>query len=332
MERIRIKILRAFEKHFGEKPRRDTELKKGVSEKLILRILSDNNSIIGIYNRSIPENKAFFSFSRSFSKAGLRIPEVLHVEKGNSIYFVSDVGRHTLYDYIGSRPARSNLMDFYKKALRDLIDFQEHGKNLIKFKYCYETKYFDRKQILYDMNRFCHYFVTKYLGRKYSVPPSDMLKIILPHVLNGKNYFMYRDFQPRNIMKNGKNLYYLDYQSGRLGPPQYDLVSFLYSGSIDITESERYSLIDYYFGKAKDRLHLDESTFKTDFRYFVLLRLMQILGSYCYSGLERGITVTLKKIPKAIKNLSGLEFDEPELKRLKKFVIDSYATRTLKRR
>ncbi len=332
MEKIRIRILEEFEKHFSEKPLKVTELKKGVSEKLILRIYSRNKPVIGIYNRSIPENKAFFAFSKSFSKVNLKIPKVLYADKSSSIYFVTDAGRRTLYDYICTNPGRDKLIDYYKKAIRDLIDFQEYGKNLIDLKYCYETKYFDEKQIQYDINRFLNYFAGKYLRKKCPSSASDIMRSLIPRIRRQENYFMYRDFQPRNIIKNGRELYYLDYQSGRLGPPQYDLVSFLYSGSIDIKETERKALIGYYYTKAAGRLNFDEVTFKTDFKYFVLLRIMQILGSYCFSGFERGMTGTLKKIPKAVKNLKRLEFDEPELKKLKKFVIDSYTTRISKRR
>ncbi len=257
---------------------------------------------------------------------------MLYADKSSSIYFVTDAGRRTLYDYICTNPGRDKLIDYYKKAIRDLIDFQEYGKNLIDLKYCYETKYFDEKQIQYDINRFLNYFAGKYLRKKCPSSASDIMRSLIPRIRRQENYFMYRDFQPRNIIKNGRELYYLDYQSGRLGPPQYDLVSFLYSGSIDIKETERKALIGYYYTKAAGRLNFDEVTFKTDFKYFVLLRIMQILGSYCFSGFERGMTGTLKKIPKAVKNLKRLEFDEPELKKLKKFVIDSYTTRISKRR
>ncbi|MCE1165075.1 MAG: phosphotransferase [Bacteroidetes bacterium] len=332
MKKVRKRIIRAFEEHFGETPVKICELKKGVSEKLILRLATERDSVIGVYNRSIPENKAFIAFTNAFSGADLKTPSILHSGADGRIYFVSDVGSRTLYEYIISGPPRATLMNYYKKAVRDLIDFQEFGKDLIDLRHCYETKYFDERQILYDINRFFNYFLKKYLNKNFHYSSDEILEAVMPHISRQESYFMYRDFQPRNIIKNGRELYYLDYQSGRMGPPQYDLVSFLYSGSIDITDRERKNMVQYYLKKAKDRLNFDEKSFTEGFRYFVMLRLLQILGSYCYSGLEKGLTDTLKKIPKAVRNIQKLNFEEKVLNDLKEFIVNSYIIHISERR
>lgn len=332
MEKIRQHIVDTYVKRFKEVPLRVEELKRGVSEKLILRISSPGKKVIGVFNKNLKENRAFLEFTKSFSRVSLKIPEILHVEKGCELYFISNAGRNTLYDYIRTGPRRKELMGFYRMALRDLIDFQFYGRDIIDLRYCYETKYFDRTQILFDIKRFYKYFVSKFLDAEFSTSEKRISEIISPKILNRYNFFMYRDFQPRNIVKNKRSLYYLDYQSGRIGPPQYDLASFLYSGSIDVTPSEREELVHYYYFKADKKLHNNDKKFIAGFEYFALLRLMQVLGSYCYSGFERGMFETMSKIPKAVKNLNAIGVKETELKKLIRFVNDSYSTRTSKRR
>ncbi|HWQ81489.1 MAG TPA: hypothetical protein VN514_04405 [Ignavibacteria bacterium] len=332
MEKIRQHIVDTYEKRFKEIPSRVEELKRGVSEKLILRIISPGKQVIGIYNRNLKENRAFLEFTKAFSSVNLKIPEILHIEKGYELYFISNAGRNTLFDYIRTGPRREYLLRLYRMALRDLIDFQFYGRDLINLRYCYETKYFDKSQILFDIKRFYKYFVTKFLNAEFDISERKISEIISPKILGRNNFFMYRDFQPRNIVKNRQNLYYLDYQSGRIGPPQYDLASFLYSGSIDVTPSERKELVHYYYLKSNKKLHDNDEKFVDGFEYFALLRLMQVLGSYCYSGFERGMYETMSKIPKAVKNLNTIVVQESELNRLIGFVNESYLTRISKRR
>jgi aminoglycoside/choline kinase family phosphotransferase len=332
MEKIRANIISAYTHHFKNEPVRVEEIKRGVSEKLILRLIGKKKTVIGIYNKYVKENIAFIEFTNSFKVKKLKVPEILHVENGKEIYFISHLGKSTLFDYIKRSPDRKNLLRVYRKVLLDLIDFQFYGRDLIDLQYCYETQFFDRHQIAYDIKRFYDYFLKKHVGVKFRIKKEKIIDLLIPKVLDTKLFFMYRDFQPRNIIKNGKELFYIDYQSGRLGPPQYDLTSFLYSGSIDIKQSERKELINYYFRKSHRKLDLDEKEFFKSIKYFALLRLMQVLGSYCFSGYAKGKKDVMDKIPTAIKNFRTLKFEELLLDKFQKLVLETYTIHTSKHR
>lgn len=319
-------IITEYKNVFSKEPINFEKIKRGVSEKVILRIRNNKkDSIIGIYNKNLKENNAFFSFTKTFSENGLLVPEILYISKNKNIYFLNDLGKPTLFDYIISKPHRFSLFQYYKKSLQDLLNFQITGKHYIDFNKCYETKVFDAKQINFDIAKFENYFIKLHLKNRINLNIKDVSLILTKIVYEQKNdYFMYRDFQPRNIIKNKQKLFYVDYQSGRMGPLQYDLISFLYSGSIDITKIEREELIKYYLEILSGIIIVDKNKFHQSLKYFTLLRLMQILGSYCYSNYENKNSEMLNKIPTAIENLKTLNFDEIILQKFVDEIITTH--------
>jgi len=321
-------IITEYKNVFSKEPINFEKIKRGVSNKVILRIRNNKkDSIIGIYNKNLKENNAFFSFTKAFSENGLPVPEIIYISKNKNIYFLNDLGKPTLYDYIISKPHRFSLFQLYKKSLQDLLNFQITGKHYIDFNKCFETKVFDAKQINFDIAKFENYFLKLHLINKINLNIKNVSQILAKIVSEQKNdYFMYRDFQPRNIIKNKNKLFYVDYQSGRMGPLQYDLISFLYSGSIDITKIEREELIKYYLKLLSNIVIVDKNKFYNSLKYFTLLRLIQVLGSYCYSNYENKNSEMLKKIPIAIENLKTLNFNEPILQKFIKDIISIHTS------
>ena len=325
MKKEKELIISEFERAFSVRTNGFEQLKSGVSRKIIIRIFTDKGSFIGIYNRNIKENLAFFSYTESFAKCGMNVPDILFVSKSKKLYFLNDLGIKTLFDYIKSGPDRSVLLRHYEKALKDLVKFQVYGKTFIDFRYCFETLFFNRTQVKSDFDKFSEYYIKKYSGGKIN-SNGRFLNSFCTEILNTPlNLFMYRDFQPRNIIKLGQKLSYVDYQSGRLGPPQYDLISFLYSGSIDITKNERIKLTDLFYNSIIRYVHIDRKYFYNSLKYFAMMRIVQLLGSYCFSFYESGNRYTLDKIPNAITNLKTLNFREEVFRDLKNIILDNHS-------
>lgn len=305
-------ILNEFQRlvftEFGEHIERIEKLHADASERNIFRIVTSQRTLIGINNIYTDENTAFIKFSDSFKKAGLKVPEVFGVSHDSQIYIEEDLGDMTLYKYSQTAPHR-NTSDLFKKALCDLQDFQIKGIDCIDFSYCYQSKEFSEETIYSDFDKFEVYYLSKIKNTEIDEELFNYVKEFLSELNSNsdKEYFLYRDFQTRNIMVKENELYYIDYQSGRKGPPHYDAASFLYSGSINITEEERNFFLRHYIDSFSNKINLDKEKFKYEFYFFALMRLIQILGSYGYTYEKKKDEMMLKKIPKAIENIRGLK-------------------------
>ncbi len=312
---------------FGTHLEKINELGADASERKIYRLFSNGKSVIGIYNENEKENLAFFNFTQTFLELGFNVPVIISISDDNLCYLEEDLGDLTLFKFSTSG-YNQNLFEYYKQALSDLIRFQIEAKDKIDYNICCETKVFDSETIKLDIEEFNQYFVKTFLKDSFNdeVFNSILMTSVTAAARASDKFFLYRDFQPRNIMLKDNLLYYIDYQSGRKGPLQYDLASFLYSGSIFINEDERKRLLHYYTEELSRYITYDVEEFKYYFYYFVFLRLMQVLGTYAYLYKTRNDHEVLNKIPKAMINLKSL-VDKIDDKSIKDFIVELTASK-----
>lgn len=304
-------ILNTFQelifKETGKNLESIVNLKADASDRKIYRLYYDGNSVIGVFNENKKENLAFINFTGTFTELGLNVPKIFSVSDDGLFYIEEDLGDMTLYNYT-SAYLNKNHIDLYKKSLSDLIKFQIIAKDKVDYRYCYQTKEFDPVVIESDLNKFDEYSNSLHLKTDFD---QVVRESIIDHSVNvlekaNNDFFLYRDFQPRNIMVKNNTLYYIDYQSGRKGPLQYDVASFLYSGSIDLSNEEKHELLDHYLSELGKQISINREEFLNDFYFFAFIRLLQMLGSYSYISVKKNDGNILKKIPKALLNIKSL--------------------------
>jgi aminoglycoside/choline kinase family phosphotransferase len=114
----------------------------------------------------------------------------------------------------------------------------------------------------------------------------------------GQDYFLYRDFQTANVMVMGEEPWFIDYQGGRKGAPQYDVASMLYDAKIPMEETDREHLLDYYIDNFCSETKGDRNKFKGYYSGFSMIRVMQALGAFGFRGLyEQKPTFTDSIVP-----------------------------------
>ena len=118
-------------------------------------------------------------------------------------------------------------------------------------------------------------------------------------------YFMFRDFQSRNILINDEKIYFIDYQGGMKGALQYDVASMLWQAKANLSDEWKNNLLDYYMDCVDEILNkkIDRTGFVNRYNGYVLIRLMQVLGAYGFRGLFERKAHFLTSIPLALKNL-----------------------------
>jgi len=309
-----MEILRKlFEGHFRRPVEKVQPLQGqlGGSGRKIIRLSTDTISAIGILYDVREENDAFLEFSRHFRRHGLPVPEIYAEDLNHGAYIEEDFGDVTLFDFLSANREGTviapKVIDIYRKVVEILPRFQVEAGRDLNYKKSYPRGSFDRQSIAWDLNYFKYYFL-----RLAGVPFNEqaleddfgrLTKLLLsaPH-----DYFLYRDFQSRNIMLHEGKPYFLDYQGGRKGALQYDIASLLFDAKADLPPELRQELLDHYLDALDKFIPLDRDSFLRYYYAYVYVRVMQALGAYGFRGFYERKQHFLQSVPYALKNVRWL--------------------------
>lgn len=312
---IENSIINLINKNLSEDVSNITMLPASGSSRIYFRIHTNKKSLIATYNPNTEENNAFIIFSKHFRNIGLPVPEILAISEDKSLYIQSDLGDISLFDYvkkcIENKHYDETTIELYKKAISNLVDFQIKGHNKLDYSVAYPTASFDKRSILDDLNYFKYYFlkVNEEIHFNETRLNADFIELANIAMQAPSDFFMYRDFQSRNIMIKDDSTFFIDYQGGRKGPLQYDIVSLLYQVKAQIPNKLRHTLLTYYKEKLSYYLNVEEIEFDKYYKLFVLIRLLQVLGAYGYRGLIQKKSHFIESIPYALKEISLLSED-----------------------
>lgn len=301
----------------GETPIDIKNIAESGSSRKYYRIFTQNGSLIGTYSDNTEENEAFFSFSRHFSGIGLNVPKVLCINDKKDCYLQNDFGDDNLFAHIQqalmTNGYTAQLIESFQKILHHLVRFQAEGHQGLDYGKAYPSESFDRQAIIDDLNYFKYYFVKPHQEIIFNETRlNNDFNAFADFVSTAPNdFFMYRDFQSRNIMMKDGEPYFIDFQGGRRGPLQYDVVSLLYQVKAQMPQSARNELIEFYKKELSKRLDVEAIQFDKYLPYFVYLRLMQVLGAYGFRGLIQKKAHFLESIPFALKEIHLLNEKMP---------------------
>ncbi len=303
-----------FAQHFHAPPDHIQPLQGqlGGSGRKILRLSNADASAIGVLYDVREENVAFIEFSRHFRKHGLPVPQIYGEDLDRGAYLEEDLGDTTLFEFLSQHRAgasvASEVVDAYRKVVEVLPRFQVEAGRDLNYKVCYPRASFDRQSIAWDLNYFKYYFL-RLAGIPFNEQAlEDDFSRLTKFLLSAdRDYFLYRDFQSRNIMLRDGDPFFVDYQGGRRGALQYDVASLLYDGKADLPPELRQQLLDHYLDKLEGHIQLDREAFMRHYYAYVYVRILQALGAYGFRGFYERKTHFLQSVPFAIKNLRWLQ-------------------------
>ena len=341
---VQDRLARLFHRTFGRAPARIAALgADGSSRKYfrLFRLADGGRTVIGTANDDRRENVAFLALSRHFRRHGLSVPKIYGEDLEQGVYLQQDLGDETLYSRVAAARAEDGtfsdrLVAIYRRVLDDLPRFQVTAAADLDFSICYPRSRFDAQSIRWDLNYFKYHFLKLVpVDFDEQALENDFERFTAFLLEADTRYFLYRDFQSRNIMWHEERPHYIDYQGGRQGALQYDVASLLQDAKAGIPWEIRDELLDHYVEAAGEYAPLRRDAFLAHYYGYALVRLMQALGAYGYRGLYEGKSHFLTSISHGVRNLegllarAGLPVDLPELGRVWSRIVDDPALRRM---
>jgi aminoglycoside/choline kinase family phosphotransferase len=306
-------LKKLFEQHFHAPPDHIVALQGdlGGSGRKIIRLSNEKTSAIGILYGVREENAAFLEFSKHFRRHGLPVPEIYAEALNQGAYLEEDLGDTTLFEFLSKNRAGENIapqvVEAYRKVVAVLPRFQVEAGHDLNYSVCYPIASFDRQSIAWDLNYFKYYFL-RLAGIPFNEQAlEDDFGRLTEFLLSApRDYFLYRDFQSRNILLRNGDPFFVDYQGGRKGALQYDIASLLYDAKADLPPELRQQLLDHYFDRLSSFVQVDREVFLRHYYAYVYVRILQALGAYGFRGFYERKAHFLQSVPYALKNLRWL--------------------------
>ncbi|HSZ31784.1 MAG TPA: phosphotransferase, partial [Puia sp.] len=332
MDQINKSISELFAGYSGEPVISINKIPQSGSIRIYYRIVTASNSFIATYGINIKENLSFIRFSRHFKSKGCPVPEIFAVNTEGTIYIQEDFGDVSLLNRLEEKGPSDIVYELFRQSLKELAHLQIRGDEGMDYEHwCLTSSEFGQKAIMSDLLYFKYYFLdTLQLPYDKEKLITDFESFSTELGDTKYKYFMFRDFQSRNILVKDEKVYFIDYQGGMKGAMQYDVASMLWQAKAELSEAWKHGLMEYYMDCVEAELGtpFKKKEFVQQYRGNVLLRIMQVLGAYGFRGLFERKAHFLVSIPLGLKNLKSflhqypMADQYPEFERILNLIVE----------
>ena len=322
----------------GKEPVQVDILPQSGSERRYFRLFDEEGrSVIATYGMNIPENESFIYFADHFREKGLNVPEIFAVNYDKNIYLQQDLGNISLLNILEKEGFTDEVYALFRKSLHELARLQVLGDEGMNYKKCLTNEEFGKQAIMADLLYFKYYFLDalrKPYDKQKLIDDFEALSTYLTHT--EYKYFMFRDFQSRNVfITPEKNVFFIDFQGGMKGAPQYDVASMIWQARANLPDEWKNNLLEDYMNSFEEIIDntIDRDVFRSQYNGYVLIRLLQVLGAYGFRGLFERKAQFLTSIPLALNNLrwfienNSLGIVVPEFRKVLNLCIDEEVIR-----
>ncbi|NDY73476.1 nucleoside-diphosphate-sugar pyrophosphorylase [Desulfobacter hydrogenophilus] len=264
-------------------------------------------------NNGTAQLNAFIKIGKHLADKGIAVPPIMGHDAISGQVAVADLGSIHLADYIRGMD-ENRIITWYQFVIDRLIDFSFKGIENFDTAWACQTPSYSKQMILdLECRYFMQAFVNGYLGRKepfetFTLQFQHIADNALMHAMNG---LMHRDCQSKNIMIHDGHPWFIDFQSARPGPIQYDLASLLIDPYVTLSRAVRDQLLNYALENISLKVPFDKEAFMHSFRYCCISRNLQMLGAFGFltqvkhkHQFEKYIPVALKGLECRLKNLN----------------------------
>lgn len=304
-----VAIESLFTKWYGQKPDQIEFIPQSGSDRRYFRLYVPGSTVIATHGLNIAENEVFVYFSGHFRSAGLPVPEILALSDDKTVYLQEDLGKESLLNRLEEKGLVDEVYGLFRETLQLLARLQIRGDRQLDYSRCLTNHEFGKQAILADLLYFKYYFLDalqKPYNKQKLLDDFEALSVYLTQT--EYKFFMFRDFQSRNVMLSpGKGIRFIDYQGGMKGAPHYDVASMLWQAKANLPDDWKQRLLTDYLNAFENEIGqpVNRLLFESQYHGYVLIRLLQVLGAYGFRGLFERKAHFLTSIPQALNNLKG---------------------------
>ena len=302
---------------------------------------SDQSVVIMQCPDNDPDFQRYIEYTHFFRRYAVPVPEIIETDPEKMQSFLEDVGDLSLYSWLKCPRNQEEIEEIYMKVLDILVTIHTAATEHVSECPLLQNRVFDYDHLRWESNYFLERFVKGVMHCEVENRPAleDELHRIASMVDSFPKAIVHRDFQSQNIMiTKGGVPRLLDFQGARIGPPAYDLASFLWDPYYRLDDHTRELLLEYYMQKIacalsckegqkspqenRSREECSENTFRNTILHCRVQRHMQALGAYGFLSLVKGKKYFLKYIPEGMRLLrEDMEVAQDEYPILRKLVI-----------
>ncbi|MCP3873467.1 MAG: phosphotransferase [Desulfobacteraceae bacterium] len=282
-------------------------------------VLEDQSYIISDHDICMPKSdqrsqlNAFVHIGSHLYSKNIPVPRILNHDALSGMVILDDLGDNHLETYIKQKNNDTFTLKTYKKVIDLLIDFSIKGYQGFNKKWTCQTNTYSKELIIekecrYFIDAFIHGYLNKgYLNKHASFDRLlNEFEYIADKALKfGFTGLMHRDMQSRNIMIKNYQPYFIDFQSARIGPLQYDLASLLIDPYVNLNDHLKNDLL-HYCANALTLSNKEKNNFIENFHYCCLTRNLQCLGAFGFLSKIKKKTGFERYIPNAVKSLKSI--------------------------
>jgi len=283
------------------------------SSRRFYRLQGPDHTMIAILppekdERGQAEARAFYNIGSHLQHCGAPTPAMLAFDKQSGLALCEDLGEQRLYEQVQAQGVPA-VLPLYEQAVRELARVQVHGGQGFDPSWCWDTPAYDRELML---TRESGYFVQAccidllQLDFDRDAVQADCVHLAEAAAQAPARFFLYRDFQSRNIMINQGRVRFIDFQGGRLGPLAYDLASLLIDPYINLKPEVQAHLLAIYLQALQQETIYDPEQFRREYLLLALQRNLQILGAFAFLSRVKQKPFFAQFLAPALDSLRGL--------------------------
>jgi aminoglycoside/choline kinase family phosphotransferase len=236
-----------------------------------------------------PDLQPYLDVTRLFLECDIPVPQIYAVDGTAGIIVQEDLGDRQLFQ-VYEDETEEQCDEYKEQAIKLIAKIQRATKKAYELDSIASRLAFDEAKLSWEFDFFFdHYFGSlrkETLRHAQKAELKAELNDIAAELAARPRVLCHRDYHASNLMVDGQgNLRIVDHQDARMGPPSYDLVSFLLDRQPcppSLAELRAHRLFFLEERRLMGLAAIDPDEFALEFRLMTIQRGLKAIGTFSY--------------------------------------------------